>query len=1307
MSKKLQKIWLILITFIMLLAISGCKPSITVTFDAGMGTFNSTEYVGKKGETILNFDYLTPTLDGYDFVGWFEKESDIKWTKDTKLSKDVTLVAKYKENGPVRIVYELDGGVNNPGNPERYVDGFVLLEPKKEGYLFDYWTYNDQIVTVIPNVSDNPIVLVAHFTEEKTKLVYELDGGTNNSENPERYVPGFELLDPIKPGYTFEYWEYNGEQITSIPEVTDKVLTITAHYTINEYTIEYELDGGINDERNVITFTINDLPITLYDPQFEGKSFLGWYIDGRRVLSIPNNPSTYCKNLVITARFETYYNIRYEGEGLDTVDNPTTYVSSKGLILNSPTKPGYVFAGWNWNGYIVNSIPAGTTGDIVLTTIFDLATYTIKYELDGGINNSRNPSSYTIEDRNIVLGNPTKDNHNFLGWLLDGEIVKYIDVNLAKDIVLVASWEVKPTYHVIIYEMNGGITDGPCEPRYIEGIGCKLPNITKEGYTFKGWNTNEDGTGEFLTEISATSTKDYHLYAIWEKDEVTRKLDFELNGGQCVNLPTSYIEGVGLNLPTPIKDGYTFVGWYATNDFRGQSIRQISKEAIGDLVLYAKYSSNIEIYSITYHLNGGIFISETPITEFTKDTETFTLPLLTRDGYEFYGWEDEDGNTIESIVKGTQNDVVVRAIFTTSDRTYTIKYISDGGKISESVIYNYKGNEKVVLPSATKEGTMFIGWHKLPNLSDDPITVIENTSANIVLYAEYENIVYTITYVSDGAHSNPETYTIEDGTIYLDPAEKEGYEFIGWYTREGQLVSTIDSDMLCDIYLIGKFEAIVEDGNMHTVTFVNYDGTTLLTKQVTHGTKVSELIIGEVNGLALSWYLHDLLYDFDELVTEDIVLEAKWSVIDEIFAQVFTTSIIERNVKVSREYDTSAGTIMVRWSSDLYEILNMVTGVINQEYTDTIVEVTGEFVLGNQSFNVKRNIIVGKVQFKELTNHKPVIGYFYSRTASCEITDVTKNTLDIINYGFGTLRSDFTIDISELRSIERMISLRQDGIRVLLCLGGYGAAGTNYSKAASTAAGRKKFANSILELLIKYHFDGVDIDWEYPGYETGTDVAIDRPNYTLLIQEVRDTLKAYNPEYLITAAIPGGKYGYTRYELNKVGQILDYVNLMTYDLQQSNLSTHHTGLYTGPYTPHGSIEQTVEIFSLRGVPKSKQIVGLAFYGRQFNVKSDGDGIGCASSSSDASAITYSNIYKMYLEPIKNGSQTIKRYWDDTTKAPYIYDSKTGVWISYDDPESIKYKCEFVLENNYGGVMFWDYGEDDTLQLIQAIHDNFR
>lgn len=1303
--KRLTRICAILLMALCLFSFIGCKKTTyVVTFDAGDAEFDYAKIQVVKGETIPS-DILDniPTLEGYEFGGWINTADDTVWNKTNKVTSNIDLKARW--NKLIKINYVLNGGVNNPNNPTYFTKNVELFAPTKQDFDFQYWLYNGEKITHLPNEDVTEITIEAIFKHQGPQLIYDLDGGTNNPNNPIYYSPNAELFEPTKAGYKFDYWEYNGERVTNIPEVTEGDINLIAHYTIIEYTITYELNGGTNNPNNVTKFTILDLPLSLGDPSMEGMTFMGWTCNGRKIISIPKS-SMYCNDITLVATFEKHYNINYvDCDEIDISSFPKTYVSSTGITLPTPIKKGYIFGGWEYDSKIVTKISEGTTGDITISPIFDLATYTITYELNDGKNSIKNPKTYTILDKTINLYNGTRKGYIFVGWMLNGEFVEKIDTSIAENITLSAVWELEPVYHKIIYVLNGGKGDENAPSKYKEGEGLVLSIPTKANAKFLGWNTQSDGSGQYITEISTTATEDITIYAIWEEHEVTHTITYNLNGGEVKNAPETYVQGVGVTLPRATKEGYNFVGWYLTSDFRDIRITEISEEATIDIVLYAKFEEKVTKYTITYYLNGGHFTTEDIVTEFDKNTETFSLPIPTREGYTFTGWINELDDVVTNIEKGTEENIVVKAEYTTTLQSYSIKYITNEGTLSTDAIYKYTQGETVMLPQATREGSTFIGWYRTPNLTGDIYTSIpSSTSTNYVFYAAYQDIGYKITLVVDGVETVI-NYTINSSNITLDPVEKEGYTFKGWFNDAGQQVDTIESGSHFNIVLIAVFEPIIDDVT-HTVTFKDYDGTVFTTISVKHGNTVSEIIAGTLEGLSLSWYLGNTKFDFNTIITKDIELTVKWNVMEEIFQQVFTVAKLTDNLTINTYYDTAAGQMYVRWSSDKPTFINMITGEVNLDYDETIVKVTGEFVIGKYAFALTKDIIVDKLNFVDLSTIKPAIGYFYSRTASCEISQVTIDTLDIINYGFARVDSDFTVDISELSSIERITALRKQGIRVLLCFGGYGNAGTNFALAANTKAGRQKLAQSMLEIIQEYHFDGVDIDWEYPGYETGQDVSVDRPNYTLLLQEISDTLKGANPNYLVTAALPGGKYGYTRYEIRKIANILDYVNLMTYDLQSSNVSTHHTALYnSGSYTPHGSVDQTVELYNIQGVPKNKLIIGIAFYGRRFVIESNDSGIGKNNTLSSASAITYTSIYNDYLLPIKNGSTTIKRYWDNTAKAPYIYDGRT--WISYDDPESIKYKCQYVLDNDLGGLMFWDYGEDETLQLIQAIHDNFR
>ena len=311
------------------------------------------------------------------------------------------------------------------------------------------------------------------------------------------------------------------------------------------------------------------------------------------------------------------------------------------------------------------------------------------------------------------------------------------------------------------------------------------------------------------------------------------------------------------------------------------------------------------------------------------------------------------------------------------------------------------------------------------------------------------------------------------------------------------------------------------------------------------------------------------------------------------------------------------------------------------------------------------------------------------------------NTIDIVDFCFASIDPEtFAIDMSGVSRIKEVTEMRNHGVRVMVSFGGYGAEGTRYSNAAATKEGRETLAKNMVDMVIKYQIDGIDLDWEYPGYETGRDTSVDRPNYTELVKEIHRQLKAANPNYLLSAALPGGPWGPERYELEKLNDYFDYINLMTYDLDDRGSLTHHTALCDSEYTvSQCSCDASVKIYTSRGIDSKKLVLGAAFYGRIYEA---GSYAPKATPTKKGETILYTKIYSDYISRL--GGE-VQRYWDDQAKAPYLYDSKNKQFISYDDEQSIDLKCKYVIDNNLGGIMFWEYGEDGSHTLIKAIVQN--
>lgn len=303
---------------------------------------------------------------------------------------------------------------------------------------------------------------------------------------------------------------------------------------------------------------------------------------------------------------------------------PTEYNSAHAFILpgaNELSRPGYVFAGWfakdangDLVGEAVTEIAAGSTGAVNLYAKWDSVRYSITYDLGGDGTNSPADidlsgfSSYVtgnvflLPDANVMKWNE----HTFVGWFendsFTGRPLREIPADRYGDIVLHAKWVGKAC--VINYYENGG--EFASEPRFVyefsdgfsEGQTVDLPSdILREGYTFDGWYESADYADSAVQHISL-SMGTVNLYAKWTTVEYT--INYVMNGGSWINdsyVPAdSYtIESEDVLLPgadSIVREGYTFKGWFADEDFAGEAERAIVQGSRGDKTLYAKWVVN-------------------------------------------------------------------------------------------------------------------------------------------------------------------------------------------------------------------------------------------------------------------------------------------------------------------------------------------------------------------------------------------------------------------------------------------------------------------------------------------------------------------------------------------------------------------------------------------------------------------------------------------------------------------------------------------------------------------------------------------
>ena len=345
------------------------------------------------------------------------------------------------------------------------------------------------------------------------------------------------------------------------------------------------------------------------------------------------------------------------------------------------------------------------------------------------------------------------------------------------------------------------------------------------------------------------------------------------------------------------------------------------------------------------------------------------------------------------------------------------------------------------------------------------------------------------------------------------------------------------------------------------------------------------------------------------------------------------------------------------------------------------------------------------------SDKKIIVGYVPGFRGILDQLSIDANKLTHINYAFVDVRdsmawlTNMETDTVNFRILNKLKEVNPD-LKILISIGGWSWSG-NFSDAVLTPDSRSKFAKTSVEIVADYDLDGVDIDWEYPDQIGNNNVfrPEDKQNYTLMFEALRKELdelsKITGKYYELTTAV-GASYSYIEHtEMDRAVKYLDFVNLMTYDFYTSGDSAgHHSNLYPPEdYEKDASAHKTVRLFLEAGVPAEKLVMGLPFYGRSWIMKSaDKHGINMPVEGR-ARGGGYTYIKDSLVN--KNG---FVRYWDENAKAPYLFNSETNQLITYDDEESVRLKCEYVIDNNMAGMMFWQYASDPNEYLLDAMNE---
>lgn len=365
-----------------------------------------------------------------------------------------------------------------------------------------------------------------------------------------------------------------------------------------------------------------------------------------------------------------------------------------------------------------------------------------------------------------------------------------------------------------------------------------------------------------------------------------------------------------------------------------------------------------------------------------------------------------------------------------------------------------------------------------------------------------------------------------------------------------------------------------------------------------------------------------------------------------------------------------------------------------------------------------------------------VVGYLASwgvRTKGASIARLPAKQLTHIFYAFAEIARDGSVTLGD-RCIDvgacakptqlprvvggnfrelRRLKARYSHLKLTISIGGWAGSG-RFSDAALTDSTRRRFAGSAIDLFIRHWpglFDGIDIDWEFPvqgGPKGNVERPEDKQNFTLLLAELRRELDAQgrkdNRPYELTIAASARPSEIANLELDKIVPLLDFINVMTYDYHTGGSIAHFNApLYPAANdpTPELTIDASMRAFRQGGVPPEKLLVGIPFFARAYGGVANINGGFLQPAPKPPVNWRDSDGDWRRLSVTRLRDPRYKRHWERSARVPWLYDSTSGNWISYDDPESVRAKVEYMREQGLGGVVIWELGGDDG-RLMRAI-----
>lgn len=681
--------------------------------------------------------------------------------------------------------------------------------------------------------------------ETRYTVSFDSEGGSKVA--PVSVLAG-ETLSPLpsttKDGYTFLGWFLpDGTKVESVTPGYD--LTLYARWQEESSTkpVQYEVSFlPMNGEGPIIKAYAEGTAFgTLPGVSRDGYTFLGWFTSitgGERIqenTTVSGNQTVYAQWKKIPQKFTLTLDPnggQADGSSAPLVLNQELAegeASGNNVSAHMPQRQNHTFAGWAdqpEGGVLVYNaqgacIPgtvywqeaASYTGgkDLYLYAqwVENRKEYTLTFDARGG----KEVAPVSYPEGTVVTSFPaaSRDGYTFLGWSLAptaGETA--VSLTMDKAYTLYAQWVKEDTpageaSYTITFDACGG-TAVPADVAKA-GENVSLPGTSRDGYTFLGWFSSQEG-GTRLSSLAAS--RDMVLYAHWEEiaPPSSYTVTFDYRDGRSTQADVK--AGVEYSaFPHASRDGYTFLGWF-TQPEGGE--KRTSAVVNSNMVFYAHWEQVPEAakkeYTISFDPCGGS--QAAPITG-EEGTRIDVFPISAKEGYTFLGWftQPENGRKVSAVV--LRSNVTLYAMWESNTPvSYTLTFDFLDGKEKEEL----QAGEGVVFdsfPERAREGYRLLGWSLTKDGKDLTSSLVPDK--DLTFYAVWEKlpeetVSYTLSFDANGGNGVP-SQKVEKGTrvTVFPETSREGYVFAGWYTRAEGGFKAASVTVRSDITLYAHWDA--------------------------------------------------------------------------------------------------------------------------------------------------------------------------------------------------------------------------------------------------------------------------------------------------------------------------------------------------------------------------------------------------------------------------------------------------------------------------------------------------------------------